>query len=150
MLDKKARDRIPRHPGGSGRWGLGVGVGLCLYPSQRLLAGSEVLARSLLNTGKLKQTNKPIKNKRKHGGKKEIQFCCPGVPLQEPFVPGKDKAVLCSQLLSRHLCTSWVINTNQEDPCVKRFAPTYSTPHLGTGALTRIRVYLEQRQNRQD
>lgn len=104
-----------------------------------------VLARGLLSTGKLKQTNKPIKNKRRNREKK-IQFCCPGVPLQEPFVPVKDEAVLCSQLLSGLLCTSWVISANQGDPCVKRFAPTYSTPRLGTGTLARIRARLELRQ----
>lgn len=41
-----------------------------------------------------------MKNKRK--GKltgKEIQFCGPGIPLQEPFVSVEDKAVVCSQLL---------------------------------------------------
>lgn len=90
-----------------------------------------------------KQTNKKKKNERR---KKEIQFCCPGVPLQEPFAPVKDEAVLCSQLLSGLLCTSWVISANQGDPCVKRFAPIYSTPRLGTGDLTRIRAHLERRQ----
>lgn len=68
-----------------------MGVGrLCLNPSSDCWVW--VLARGLLSTRKLKQTNKPIKNKRRNWEKK-IQFCCPGVPLQEPFVPVKDEAL---------------------------------------------------------
>lgn len=92
------------------------------------------------------QTNKQTNKKNTKEEKRKFSFVFPGSPYRSPLPPVKDEAVLCSQLLSGLLCTSWVISANQGDPCVKRFAPTYSTPRLGTGDLTRIRAHLERRQ----